>query len=43
MDAVDFYEMLGYSASVMVAVSLMMRSINKLRVINLIGALLFTV
>lgn len=43
MDAVINFEMLGYLASIFVAISLMMRSLNKLRVINLIGALLFTV
>lgn len=42
MDAVMSFETLGYLASVFVAVSLMMRSLTKLRVINLIGALLFT-
>ena len=42
MDAMNSFEMLGYLASVFVAVSLMMRSLTKLRVINLIGALLFT-
>ena len=43
MEAVMSFEMLGYLASVFVAVSLTMRSLTKLRVINLIGALLFTV
>ena len=42
MDAMNSFEMLGYLASIFVAVSLMMRSLTKLRVINLIGALLFT-
>ena len=42
MDAMNNFEMLGYLASIFVAVSLMMRSLTKLRVINLIGALLFT-
>lgn len=36
-------EILGYTASVLVAVSLMMSSIWKLRVINLTGAILFSV
>jgi GNAT superfamily N-acetyltransferase len=35
------YELLGYAASVMVAISLMMSSILRLRVLNLIGASLF--
>jgi predicted ABC-type sugar transport system permease subunit len=43
MNLVDFYELLGYSASVFVAISLMMRSVSKLRVINLVGATLFTI
>jgi hypothetical protein len=36
------YEFIGYAASLLVAVSLMMSSILKLRVINLIGAVFFT-
>ena len=36
------YEMLGYLASILVAISLMMSSILKLRVINLVGAICFT-
>ena len=43
MDFVMSFELLGYMASVFVAVSLMMRSLVKLRVINLVGAVLFTV
>lgn len=42
MDTVMSFEMLGYLASFFVAVSLTMRSLTKLRVINLIGSLLFT-
>lgn len=38
-----FYEGLGYLASVLVALSLTMRSLLKLRVINLAGAMLFTI
>lgn len=37
------YEIVGYIASALVAVSLMMSSIFRLRVINLVGAALFTV
>ncbi len=37
------YELIGYLASVLVAVSLMMSSIVKLRIINLVGAVCFTV
>ena len=43
MDATNFYEVLGYLASVLVALSLTMRSLFKLWVINLAGAMLFTV
>lgn len=35
-------EIIGYIASILIAISLMMSSILKLRVINLIGALFFT-
>jgi hypothetical protein len=37
------YELIGYAASLMVAVSLMMSSILRLRILNLIGAALFAV
>ncbi|MDB4950897.1 MAG: hypothetical protein JWM27_3546 [Gemmatimonadetes bacterium] len=43
MQAQSFYEILGYVASVLVAVSLMMSSILRLRLINLVGSLAFTV
>ena len=43
MDFLSVYEIIGYIASILVAVSLMMSSILKLRVINLIGAAFFTV
>ncbi|MDN3611571.1 YgjV family protein [Vibrio ostreicida] len=39
----DVIEILGYAASIMVAISLTMKDIVKLRVINFIGCLLFTV
>lgn len=39
----QIYEIIGYIASVLIAVSLMMRSILRLRVINLVGAIAFTV
>jgi len=38
-----WFELLGYGASLLVAVSLMMKSIVRLRVINLLGALTFVV
>jgi hypothetical protein len=43
MDLLSVYEIIGYIASALVAVSLMMSSILKLRIINLIGAACFTV
>ena len=42
MPAHTFYELIGYAASILVAVSLMMTSILKLRILNLIGAATFT-
>ena len=36
-------EIIGYAASVLVAISLMMSAIVKLRIINLIGCIFFTV
>ena len=42
METALIYELVGYAASVLVAVSLMMSSILRLRIINLTGALLFT-
>lgn len=43
MEPAQIYEIIGYIASLLIAVSLMMRSILKLRVINLIGAIFFTI
>lgn len=43
MDTAQIYEIIGYIASVLIAISLMMRSILKLRVINLVGAIFFTI
>lgn len=42
MDIPLIFEIVGYIASILIAVSLMMSSILKLRVINLIGAIFFT-
>jgi GNAT superfamily N-acetyltransferase len=39
----NLYEVIGYAASVLVAVSLMMTSILKLRLINLVGSMCFTI
>lgn len=43
MGFTDFYEVIGYVASALVAVSLMMTSILKLRLINLVGSTCFTI
>jgi hypothetical protein len=43
METQLIYEIIGYLASVLIAVSLMMRSLIKLRIINLLGAVFFTV
>jgi len=42
MDAHFWFEMVGYAGSVLVAISLMMESLWRLRIINLVGALIFT-
>ena len=39
---IDSVELIGYLGSILVAVSLMMRSLLRLRIINLFGALFFT-
>ncbi len=39
----DIIEIVGYAASIMVAISLTMKDIVKLRVINLIGCVLFCI
>ena len=41
MSGINWIEITGYVASVLIAVSLTMSSIVKLRVINMVGALLF--
>ncbi|HWR09341.1 hypothetical protein [Sporomusa sp.] len=43
METINVVEWLGYLASGMVAVSFVMKSINKLRFINLVGAILFVI
>lgn len=43
MDTAFLYELIGYAASLLVAISLMMSRIVKLRIVNLIGAITFTV
>lgn len=43
MDTGLVYELIGYVASALIVVSLMMQSLLRLRVINLVGAAVFTV
>ena len=43
MEAHLIYELIGYIASVLVAISLMMSAIVKLRVVNMIGAFTFAI
>lgn len=43
METTVLYEIIGYVASVLVAVSLMMSAIVKLRIVNMIGALTFAI
>ena len=40
---IDSVELIGYLGSILVAISLMMRSLLRLRIINLVGALFFTI
>lgn len=41
MDSTIVYEIIGYAASALIVISLMMNSLVRLRVINLIGAIVF--
>ena len=43
MFSVDYIEYVGYLASIIIAISLMMTSIIRLRIINSIGCFLFVV
>lgn len=43
MDTALIYELIGYAASILVAISLMMSRIVKLRLVNMAGAVTFTV
>lgn len=43
MDTAFVYELIGYVASALIVLSLMMQSLLRLRVINLVGAAIFTV
>ncbi len=42
METNVIYELIGYTASVLVAISLMMSAIVKLRIVNMLGAVTFT-
>ncbi|MTV25294.1 YgjV family protein [Nitriliruptoraceae bacterium ZYF776] len=42
MDAATWYELLGYLASALIVISLLMSSILRLRIIGLVGAVAFT-
>lgn len=42
MELQTLYELIGYLASLLVAISLMMHSVLRLRLINLVGAVVFT-
>lgn len=43
MGSSTVFELVGYAASLLVAISLMMRSVVRLRVINLLGSLVFSI
>lgn len=43
MDTATLYELIGYVGSGLVVVSLMMRSLLRLRAVNLVGAAIFTI
>ena len=43
MKSINLVECLGYLASVLVAVSFLMKSINKLRFINMVGGICFVI
>ncbi|MDF2857623.1 MAG: hypothetical protein K0Q87_3474 [Neobacillus sp.] len=43
MERINLVECLGYLASVLVAISFLMKSINKLRFVNMLGSICFAV
>lgn len=43
MDISFFYELIGYTGSLLVAFSLTMKSLQKLRIVNMLGAIFFIV
>ena len=42
MSTATIYELIGYTASILIVISLAMSSVIRLRVVNLVGALVFT-
>ena len=43
MGGIDLIQLFGYFASIVVAISFLMRSITKLRVVNTLGAICFVI
>ena len=43
MENMNLIEVLGYLASILVAISFMMKSITKLRFVNILGSVLFVI
>ncbi|WP_371364647.1 hypothetical protein SRRS_52790 [Sporomusa rhizae] len=43
MENINWVECLGYLASVLVAISFIMKSMNKLRFVNMVGAICFVI
>lgn len=43
MEKINFIEWLGYFASLLVAISFLMKSMKKLRFINMLGAICFVI
>lgn len=43
MENINLIEWLGYTASVLVAISFLMKSINRLRIVNTVGAIFFVI
>lgn len=43
MNNIPFIEWVGYLASIMIAISMFMKDVMKLRIINLIGSVLFAI
>ena len=43
MESINLVEGLGYVASVLVAISFLMKSINKLRFVNMVGGICFVI